>query len=98
MAVFPTLIPAVFTVPVAGRGWKMLERSGYGRRCLGYLYTFREIEIDYTGLVVDFGHFWACSAACQEALRPDFPSGAGDHPLAGSGLCAVRARHSVGLR
>jgi hypothetical protein len=52
MAVFPTLIPAEFTVPVAGRGWKMLERSGYGRRCLGYLYTFREIEIDFTGLVV----------------------------------------------
>jgi hypothetical protein len=35
----------------AGAG-KVLERSGYGRRCLGYLYTFREIEIDYTGLVV----------------------------------------------
>jgi hypothetical protein len=43
---FPTLIPAVLTVPVAGRGWKMLERSGYGRRCPGYLNTFREIEID----------------------------------------------------
>jgi hypothetical protein len=77
---FPDGTPVVFTVPVAGRGWKMLQRSGKGDDWDIPIPSVKS-KNDYTVLGVILVTSEPCSAAGQEALRPDSLSEAGDPPV-----------------
>jgi hypothetical protein len=95
MAVLLTGIPAV-AVPGARRGWKCSNAAAKAGDVWDTL-CFRKIGIDYTVLgviLVTSGPL----RSVQRSAAARIPRPKQVIRRLGSGLCAVRARHWVGLR